>query len=78
MLRSTLLETGWQFSARSWLTPAGMYGFSKLEWLPAEVPGHVHLDLVRNGVIADPFASLHELGLRWVDEEEWVYRTEFE
>ncbi|HWA73438.1 MAG TPA: hypothetical protein VG937_13930 [Polyangiaceae bacterium] len=78
MLRSTLLETGWQFSARSWLTPPGMYGFSKLEWLPAEVPGHVHLDLVRNGVIADPFASLHELGLRWVDEEEWVYRTEFE
>ncbi|RYE60062.1 MAG: hypothetical protein EOO82_03670, partial [Oxalobacteraceae bacterium] len=24
-------------------------------WFPAVVPGHVHQDLVREGVIADPF-----------------------
>jgi beta-mannosidase len=78
VLRSTLLETGWQFAANSWLIPPGFLGFSKLEWLPAEVPGHVHLDLARNGVIGDPFERMHELGLRWVDEEEWIYKNEFE
>jgi beta-mannosidase len=42
--------------------------------LPAEVPGHVHLDLVRAGVMAHPFESMHELGSQWVDEESWSYR----
>jgi beta-mannosidase len=55
-----------------------LYGFSKLEWLPAEVPGHVHLDLQRNGVISDPFQNLHELGQRWVDQEDWIYKNDFE
>lgn len=55
-----------------------MHGFSRLEWLPARVPGHVHTDLVQNGVIADPVENLHELGARWVDAEDWVYRCEFE
>jgi len=55
-----------------------MYGYSKLEWFEARVPGHVHRDLLQSGIIADPFANLHELGVRWVDDEDWVYRTEFE
>jgi beta-mannosidase len=55
-----------------------MYGYSKLEWLSAKVPGQVHLDLMANGVIADPFENLHELGTRWVDAEDWVYKTEFD
>lgn len=54
-----------------------MLGFSRYEWLPAEVPGHVHSDLVRNGVIADPFVDLREIGSQWVDAEEWVYRAQF-
>ena len=53
-------------------------GYSVLEWLPATVPGQVHLDLVRHGVIPDPFGDLSELGCQWVDEEDFVYRTSFE
>ena len=37
-------------------------------WLPAQVPGHVHLDLMRNGVISDPFRRLYEKDAQWVDE----------
>lgn len=50
---------------------------SKLGWLPAEVPGHVHLDLLRAGVIADPFERMHELGVQWIDEVDWCYRCVF-
>jgi beta-mannosidase len=53
-------------------------GYSALEWLPATVPGHVHVDLVRHGVIADPFEGMAELGCQWVDEEDFVYRTAFD
>jgi beta-mannosidase len=49
-----------------------------LEWLPANVPGHVHEDLRLSGVISDPFAELFELGCQWVDEEDWSYKTTFE
>lgn len=77
MLRTTLLHDGWQLSCRRWLAPPGKLGFSRLEWLPARVPGHVHLDLHRNQVIADPFRGLHELGSQWVDEEDWIYRVAF-
>ncbi|MGC4090378.1 MAG: glycoside hydrolase family 2 TIM barrel-domain containing protein [Polyangiaceae bacterium] len=79
MLKTRTLHTNWQFSAQSWLdAPDGWYGYSKLEWLPAHVPGHVHLDLLQSGVISDPFQNLQELGTRWVDEEDWFYRCEFE
>jgi beta-mannosidase len=78
MLRSTLLHDGWEFAEEGWLDGRQpTYGF-KPGWLPAEVPGHVHLDLVRNGVIADPFVKMQEWGCQWVDEKDWRYRTTFD
>ncbi|HET9954777.1 MAG TPA: hypothetical protein VFQ61_09740 [Polyangiaceae bacterium] len=76
MLQISSLNDGWQFMAKTWLTEQS-YGFSRFEWLPAHVPGHVHLDLVANGVIAHPFEAQYELGCRWVDEEDFVYRRTF-
>jgi beta-mannosidase len=74
------LNSGWELAARSWLSPDGKprkLGYITLEWLPAQVPGHVHLDLMRHGVIADPYERMAELGVQWVDEEEWTYRKTF-
>ncbi|MBW3625435.1 MAG: hypothetical protein KY468_18725, partial [Armatimonadetes bacterium] len=50
---------------------------ASLPWLPAHVPGHVHLDLIRAGVIQDPFYRLGERGAIWVDHTDWVYETAF-
>ncbi len=44
-------------------------------WLPATVPGTVHTDLLAAGVIPDPFHRDHELRLRWIEGEDWSYRT---
>ncbi len=49
-----------------------------LGWLEAEVPGYVHTDLIRHGVIGDPIIEKHELGCRWVDERDWIYECVFE
>jgi len=46
--------------------------------VPAQVPGVVHLDLMRAGKLPDPFYRLNELVVRWVEEREWWYRREFE
>jgi beta-mannosidase len=76
-VRIKTLNGGWEFSAADWLKPdqtPRRLGFSVLEWLPAQVPGHVHTDLVRHGVLRDPFEARAELGCQWVDETVWHYR----
>ena len=47
------------------------------EWLPANVPGGVHTDLLACGRIPDPFAADNEKRVQWVAESDWVYRTGF-
>jgi beta-mannosidase len=78
-VQRTTLSDGWEVAER---LPPGkdfflMRGGEKM-WIPARVPGHVHLDLVRAGVIGDPFWRMNEWGCRWVDEADWTYRTTFD
>ncbi|UQZ34914.1 beta-galactosidase [Paenibacillus sp. PK3_47] len=44
-------------------------------WLPAVVPGTVHTDLLRNGLISDPFNGTNEHDLQWIDKKDWEYKT---
>lgn len=44
---------------------------------PASVPGCVHLDLLRNNIIQNPFYENNELKQRWIEYENWEYLTEF-
>ena len=45
---------------------------------PAIVPGCVHRDLRRAGLIPDPFWGTNELEVQWVEERVWEYRAIFE
>jgi len=47
-------------------------------FIPARVPGCVHLDLMAAGIIADPGEGLNALACRWVEESQWLYRRQFE
>jgi beta-mannosidase len=47
-------------------------------WLPAVVPGNVRADLLRHGLIEDPFVGKqNELSL-WVDDWNWWHRREID
>ncbi len=77
-MKRTILQNNWQFSRA---TPALGYSRQQTQtpsWMPAIVPGHVHVDLFNNHIIADPFAERHEAGLTWIDEADWHYKTTFE
>ncbi|GAA1875247.1 glycoside hydrolase family 2 protein [Myceligenerans crystallogenes] len=45
--------------------------------IPAEVPGEAHLDLLRAGLIADPFDGANEAGQQWIGDTDWTYSTTF-
>ncbi|KAK5684899.1 hypothetical protein LTS10_002974 [Elasticomyces elasticus] len=47
------------------------------DWLPvARVPTNVHLDLIANKKIEDPFLGFNELKCEWVGDKSWTYRVE--
>src|SRR6185295_8052305 len=45
-------------------------------WVPATVPGDVHLDYLKAGKILDPFFGLNHDKIRWMEEMDWWYVTE--
>jgi beta-mannosidase len=45
---------------------------------PAQVPGCVHTDLMRNGLIPDPFCGTNEQALQWIGEKDWTYESTFD
>ena len=47
-------------------------------YLSAQVPGEIHLDLERLGLIDDVRVGLNAMKARWVEETRWVYRREFD
>lgn len=61
------LDQGW------WFRQAGHDN-----WLPARVPGSNFTDLLRNGLIEDPFFGDNEPKLQWIEQEDWEYQFAFE
>jgi beta-mannosidase len=74
-MRATPLHENWEFIQTD--HEGGFVGYSRAEWLPAIVPGQIHLDLMANGIIPDPFQDMNEMGVQWVDLADWSYRTQF-
>lgn len=75
---SLALDAGWKF--RPLLPYPGYHQptLKPLEWRAATVPGCLHLDLLRAGVIGDPFYRSQEHGVQWVDDLDWEYSCTFD
>jgi len=48
------------------------------EWIPAQVPGGVHTDLLAAGRIPDPFVADNESRVEWVAKSDWEFRRQFD
>ncbi|MDN3694022.1 glycoside hydrolase family 2 TIM barrel-domain containing protein [Chryseobacterium tructae] len=68
-----------QYSERSLSSENWQFKNSKdKNWLPAKVPGTVHMDLMNNKLIPDPFKDENEKKVQWVENEDWDYQTNFD
>jgi beta-mannosidase len=67
MVRKVSLADGWKFRADQ----------ESAIWHRAIVPGTVHTDLLRNGLIPDPFYGCNERDLQWIGEKNWIYTKTF-
>ncbi|HVZ16067.1 MAG TPA: hypothetical protein VG897_03045, partial [Terriglobales bacterium] len=71
--KSVSLNDGWEF--HQWADDAGAVAGA---WHPAQVPGVVHTDLLRNKLIPDPFYRSNESTLQWIENASWEYRSTFQ
>ncbi len=60
------LNRGWEFR-----------GLDDGKWYPANIPGSIHLDLLNNNLIPDPFFGKNESKLQWISDKDWTYRLVF-
>lgn len=67
MLTLPLASASWRFRDAS----------RKSAWHAAVVPGCVHRDLRRAGLIPDPFVGTNELDLQWIEHHDWEYAATF-
>lgn len=51
--------------------------FSENKWYKGKVPGCIHLDLMENNLIPDPFKGENENKVQWVEERDWIYQKRF-
>jgi beta-mannosidase len=66
------LDSGWEFRV------AGDSDKPELtQWHPAQVPGVIQTDLLRNNLIPEPFYQDNETRLQWIGRLDWEYRTTF-
>jgi len=66
MIATRDLSAGWEFSE------AGTD-----EWLPAQIPGCVQMDLLREGRLEDPYYRMNEYAAQALEDKDWIYRTAF-
>ncbi|MBU0486901.1 MAG: hypothetical protein KKA07_09475 [Bacteroidetes bacterium] len=46
-------------------------------WQPAVIPGTVQEDLLRLGLIPNPFFRNNEDSIQWIENQNWTYKTNF-
>ncbi|EXJ72873.1 uncharacterized protein A1O5_04021 [Cladophialophora psammophila CBS 110553] len=69
-----LLSSGRRYKA----VPSSTSPLKSSRQLSRPVPTEIHLDLLANGVIPDPFIGKNEEAVQWVREQSWIYELQFE
>lgn len=70
----TPITEGWTLTHVAGDAPGSVAGVT----VPAEVPGSTHVDLLRAGLIPDPYLDMNECAVEWMWRSSWRYQTEFD
>jgi len=68
------LNEGWQFAQVNEALQSDISDTLGGHWYDAEVPGSVQRDLIRHGVLPDPYYGTNEKLVQWVEDEDWDFK----
>lgn len=81
-MKHLLLSGDWQVLQqpldRDGLCDPHILSSPEADWIPARVPGEIHLDLMRAGRMEEPLFSTNMPECRWPEQYAWWYQTEIE
>lgn len=72
MIEKTELNSGWSLYCNVTDRP------DLPKKIPAAVPGCVHLDLLAQRLIPDPYIDVNEITNDWIGRQDWTYRCTFD
>ncbi len=79
MKKKFSLNGNWKFKLKSHSADKITIPMSRIKkWAPANVPGTIQTDLLKAGLIEDPFLERNEYKLEWISKTAWIYRTKFD
>ena len=67
------LNEGWKYTASDGSEAANLENWRNAQPLPTSI----HLDLLANGSIPDPFLAKNEQLVQWVGKKTWIYEKQF-
>lgn len=73
-LSKRLIHDGWRVRPTRGPIPESLVSME----IPATVPGLVHVDLLANSLIPDPYLDQNEKKVTWIGETDWEYSTTFD
>lgn len=76
-LDARALHQGWEFRLVPGDPEAAAHP-AATQWHAAQVPGHVHTDLLAAKLIDDPYVGAREAQLQWIGLAQWEYRSRFD
>lgn len=68
----------WSDGERGWRIYATKENPDEVRYIPAQVPGEIHLDVWKAGWIQNPYVDTNCFSARWVEQCYWSYRREFD
>lgn len=71
------LNDGWQFRLAGKSLQNGMKDSTFTKWQEATIPGSVQSNLIRHGLLPDPFYGTNEEKVQWVENENWDFKNTF-
>ncbi|EIN13700.1 glycoside hydrolase [Punctularia strigosozonata HHB-11173 SS5] len=82
--RTQELRLGWQWKERCTALTlfadinADHTSDSKYQWRYADsIPSEIHVELLKAGLIPDPYVGFNEHLVQWIGDTEWLYRFRF-
>ncbi|KAF7294523.1 hypothetical protein MKEN_01445000 [Mycena kentingensis (nom. inval.)] len=76
MSRKQLLDSGWAWKQRDTAITSVLDDADG--WTPAQTsPSEIHVELLKNGEIPDPYIGFNEHQVQWVGKVEWLYKCDF-
>ena len=64
----------WKDSCRGMVEKGAGLQMDPARYIPVQVPGEIHLDLMRAGLLEDPYIGMNILKARWVETMVWSCR----